>query len=127
MAKTSGGNDLADKPEFYKRDPQATVITDIATWSHPTKDVFNKYHLRLTKVELMWNKTFPVFHVTDFGADPGAGPSSPYFTSLEMDLLKANGYNAFKIVEDNVHDGFVVAFDRRKRFLDRELVQGEDP
>lgn len=122
-----GGSNLADNPDFYKKDPNETVITDIAGWSHPAKAVFEKYHLTLTKVELLWNRKFPVFHVSDFGADPGAGPAASFFTSLEMDLLKANGGNAFKIVEDNAHDGFVVAYDRQQRRIAREMVQEESP
>ena len=114
-----------DNPKYYTRDPNETVITDIGSWSHPTKDVFEKNHLALTKVELMWNKTFPVFHVKSFGADPGAGPAHAFFVPLEADLIKANGGNAFKMVEDEGADGFVVYYDRTKRAIHEQMVQGE--
>ncbi len=116
-----------DDPRYYTRDPDETVITDLASWSHPTKAVFEAHHLVLTKVELMWNKKFPVFHVRSFGADPNAGPAHPFFASLEMDLVHANGGNAFKMVEDEGHDGFVVSYDRKKREISEELVQQESP
>ena len=116
---------LADNPNFYVKDPREIVITDIATWSHPTKQVFEKHHLKLTKVELMWNRTFPVFHVATFDADPGAEPADTSLSALVLDLLEANGKNAFKLVEDDAHDGFVVAFDRKTHRVYREMVQGE--
>ena len=114
-----------DNPKYYTRDPNETVITDIGSWSHPTKDVFEKSHLALTKVELMWDKKFPVFHVKSFGADPSAGPAHAFFVPLEVDLIKANGGNAFKMVEDEGGDGFVVYYDRKTRAIHEALVQGE--
>ena len=89
--------------------------------------MFEANHLKLTKVELMWDKKFPVFHVKSFGADPGAGPAHSFFAPLEADLVKANGGNAFKMVEDEGNDGFVVYYDRKKREIHEELVQQEAP
>ena len=117
----------ADDPRFYRRDPHETVISSISAWAHPTKQVFAKHHLKLVKVELMLNGKFPVFHVADFGADPAAGPTGAFFSPILFDLLRANGYNALKIVEDSAHDGFVVAYDRKTRSLFEQLVQGEKP
>lgn len=117
----------ADNPKYYQRDPHEVVVTDIAAWSNPTKEVFRKHHLKLTKVQLMWNRKFPVFHVADFGADPGSGAADSFFAPLLSDLLKANGGAALKIVEDSTHDGFVVAYDPKTRAIFREMVQDEKP
>ena len=113
-----------DDPRYYERDPDETVITDIKAWSHPVKAVFARHRLQLTKVELMWGKTFPVFHVKDFGADP-AGLTDAFFAPLELDLAEANGGWAYKVVEDSYNDGFVVTYDARTRTIHEQLVQHE--
>ncbi|MBE7213176.1 MAG: hypothetical protein INR65_19355 [Gluconacetobacter diazotrophicus] len=116
---------LADDPRYHRKDPNETVITDIAAWSHPTKAVFARHHLELGKVELMWDRTFPVFHVATLGADPATGPGGRSLTALELELLRANGFHAYKLVEDDHHDGVVIAYDQRTRTVDREVVQDE--
>ena len=46
-----------------------TVITDMAEWKHPVKDVFIKYKVKISKVELYNNNTYPIFYVS-FPYDP---------------------------------------------------------
>ncbi len=116
-----------DNPDYYKRDPDETVITDIKAWSHPVKAVFARYKLQLTKVELMWGKTFAVFHVKDFGADPGSDLTDSFFAPLELDLAEANGGWPYKMVEDSYNDGFVVAYDPKTHTIHEQLVQHEAP
>src|SRR5579859_2631402 len=69
-------------PKYFTHDKDETVITDIAGWTHPVKAVFQKYKLTLTKVELEWDKKFPVFHVASFGADPTSHAADPSFLPL---------------------------------------------
>ncbi len=113
--------------KYFTRDPNEVVITDIAGWSHPAKTVLQKHKLTLTKVELEWDKKFPVFHVATFGADPTSHAADPSFLPLLQELLTANAKWPYKLVSDDEHDGFLVLWDAKKKAIRKEVLQDEDP
>ena len=99
---------------FSKTDHSATEITNIAAWKHPAKTGFTRYGLHQTKVELMWSRKFPVFHIAQWtGGDPTnyaahTSPDAAFFTPLPADLLTANARWPYRIIADDTRTGFVV-------------------
>ncbi len=80
-----------------------TGVENIQTWKHPVKEVFQKHKVKLHKIELLNNKTYPVFYVT-FPYDPHVKHNKPYFISLYYDTLKANGFWKYSFIslDDNL-------------------------
>lgn len=79
-------NDITTKDRVITK-----VITDIAKWNHPTKEVFEKYGYNLTKIEFTQNNTYPIFYVNS---------DLDYVFSNEPfleELAKNNGYWNFTI------------------------------
>ncbi len=73
-----------------------TTITDINHWDHPVKAIFTGYGIRLTKVELINNKTYPIFYC-NFPGSSGLQEKET-FEKMVKDTLKANGYWSYKLV-----------------------------
>ncbi len=111
---------------YTTKDPNEVVVTDIESWHHPVKKVFRDHNLKLTKVELMWNKEFPVFHVATLEGDPVEGASDAYFHPILEDILEANGRWSYKIVSDDYRDGFLVLYDAKTHTMLRQPVEDED-
>ncbi|WP_448955263.1 hypothetical protein [Labrys neptuniae] len=102
------------------------VITDIAGWHHPTKSVFAKHHLELTRVVITQNGKFPIFHVKFFPASPLLAINDPFFRPLEIDALLANGKWPLRIVSDNgFRCAIDVSWDRAHKTMN-EQVDGDD-
>ncbi len=74
------------------------IITDINHWSHPVKAIFAGYGIHLTKVELINNKTYPIFYC-NFPASSGLQEKET-FEKMVKDTLKANGYWSYKLVSN---------------------------
>ncbi|OAN49312.1 hypothetical protein A6A04_04140 [Paramagnetospirillum marisnigri] len=74
----------------------------MATWSHPTKEVMAERQVRLLKAELCREDKFPVFTVK-FPYDP-QGATESYFNPLYVEMAAANGNWPFAFVdpEDNL-------------------------
>ncbi len=87
------------------------TIDDIANWSHPTKAVFVKYGIEVLRLELLANKTYPIFTVSDnplFG-----GKTSKRRKALFKALLKANAQWDFAITTESGQQFFVEGKKRR--------------
>ena len=84
------------------------IITDIAAWHHPAKQVLKKYKLDLVEVDLRDHRRYPVFHVVSWPYDPTSSATGDFFTPLLYDLLQANGGWPYKIVADDEKTGFEV-------------------
>ncbi|MCX7709860.1 MAG: hypothetical protein N2484_08405 [Clostridia bacterium] len=68
---------------------------DINTWSHPTKEVLQKSQVKIVKVELLKDKTYPVFYV-ELPREI-TQENQEYFNHLTDELSKANGYWDYQI------------------------------
>lgn len=98
------GNVIIDFDKLKK------VISDISTWSHPIKDIFNKYKIKINKVELV--DKYPVFYVS-FGK---------VYSKVELDkiiseLLKANGYWNFEIKDELTEKSIKIYGDKKNKKL----------
>lgn len=86
------------------------VIFNIKTWSHPTKNVFNKYKININKVELI--DTYPIFYV-----DLGKVYSKSDLDKICTELLKANGYWNFEIRDSSTSITIKVYGDKKSKKL----------
>jgi len=90
----------------------ATVITDIATWKHPTKAVFDKYKVTLKAVTV--RDKYATFQV-EFPFDPQTQPNAARLQALCLDLLKANGSWNYALVSAQDHLEIDVSWDKAAR------------
>lgn len=75
------------------------VITDISSWNHPAKTIFNREGIKINKVVLKDNKTYPVFYVT-LNKDLNSS-NKDYYTKLIKDIALANGYWDYEIIDES--------------------------
>jgi hypothetical protein len=80
------------------------VVDDVTRWGHPAKKELSEQGLRVTRVELYLDNSYPVFFVAP---SPGVAPlheraaKSPWDVRLAAHaILEANGGFAFELVED---------------------------
>jgi hypothetical protein len=85
---------------------EKVVITEIKNWDHPTKNVFKSYGFIVNKVELLKNKTYPVFYVIHNDSQ------SIYDFKLLREITEKNGYWDYKIVDGK---GYIEVFCDRKQ------------
>ncbi|PJI08140.1 MULTISPECIES: hypothetical protein [Clostridium] len=75
------------------------IITDVSSWSHPAKTIFNREGIKINKVVLKDNKTYPVFYVT-LNKDLNSS-NKDYYTKLMKDIALANGYWDYEIIDES--------------------------
>ncbi|WP_234118489.1 hypothetical protein [Clostridium hydrogenum] len=75
------------------------VITDISSWDHPAKKVFNDNSIKVNKVELKDNKTYPIFYVS-LSRDLDAA-SKNYYLRLMKSIAAANNYWDYEVKDEN--------------------------
>lgn len=80
---------------------EKVIISDIVSWQHPTKPVFERYGFQVTKVELYEDGTYPVFYL-----QPGSRVTIYNYTFLS-DVAQKNGFWNYKVVSPN---GFVEVY-----------------
>lgn len=96
----------------YKR------ITTVNSWSHPTKDIFKKYKIKLNEVAVF--RTYPIFKVS----------LNKTFTSKEIknvmdELFKANSYWDFEIRDEKKDIRYTIKGDKKnKKILKYECSIG---
>lgn len=101
-----------------------TTIYDISNWSHPVKKVFEKYHIRVERVELLQNNTYPIFYV-GFPNDLIKGSKSD-FVLLIQEIASANAYWDYKIIDvKNVIFINVQCIKREKKIKMAEFYQND--
>ncbi|WP_019908817.1 hypothetical protein [Paenibacillus sp. HW567] len=83
---------VASLNKINNTDPKV-IITDLAKWKHPVKEVFKKNHVTLVRVELTNNKTYPTFIVKSL--EGISADSSDFLYSLS----EKNGYWDFRITD----------------------------
>ncbi len=105
------------------RAEDVVVIDDVAGWRHPTKDVFAKWKIKLTKVELRNHRLYPVFYLTGFPFNPMMGwENARQMARLEAELLVANGKHDYAMEDESDHIGVIVTYDPAKRALTEAIV-----
>ncbi len=105
------------------RADDVVVIDDIGNWRHPTKDVFSKWKIKLTKVDLLNHRVYPVFYVDGLPFDPMMGrQNAKDMGRLEAELFAANGKHdyALELKQDNIRVN--VSYNRATRTLEEEII-----
>ncbi len=100
---------------------EVKVITNIEEWHHPVKDVFKKHRVKLYKVELSNQNTYPKFYVK-FPYDPSLGHNNSYFTPLYYETLKANGFWNYAFIDLDSNSRINIKWDKRTKTLSENQV-----
>jgi len=103
-----------------------TIITDMAEWKHPVKDVFIKYKVKISKVELYNNNTYPIFYVS-FPYDPWLGHNDSYFKPLYYETLKANGFWDYSFIDHDSNLRINIGWDKKTKTLTEGQVDLKSP
>jgi len=91
------------------------VISNINSWRHPTKDVFEKYNIVIQKVALLNNGVYPVFYAAMPG-DPQLIHNDEANTAFLNEVAMANSWWDFSIIDNNMVK-VDVKLDKRKKKL----------
>ena len=97
---------------FEEFEKPKKVISDISNWKHPTKEVFEKYGIKLNRVEIIEN--YPIFY-TKFKKKI----SNNEMEKILEELLKANGYWDFEIKDEFSKNRIKIFGDRENKKIDR--------
>ena len=101
------------------------VITDIVAWNHPVKAVFAEHKIPLYKVELLKNKTYPIFFVS-LPYDPQSSETSDYYNQLYAELLETNGWWSFALNDNRDNILIKVNWDKTKKEMSLDYVPLEN-
>ena len=102
-ALAAPGGGAAAAPPGLGQTPLYTRLThdcrtvDLATWTHPTRQVLARHGVTLDKLQICNDNRYPIYTVR-FKYDP-QGQTSDYFHPLYADMAKANGYWPFSFVD----------------------------
>lgn len=91
------------------------VITDIAKWNHPTKEIFKKYGYNVTKIEFTNNNTYPIFYVDN---DLDLVFSDEQFIE---ELANKNGYWDFTI-KTSIQSLEVTCNKKQKKVVNKHVI-----
>jgi hypothetical protein len=99
---------------------EANTINDIEHWNHPVKKLLEGYGIGIDEVELLNNKTYPIFNLgyTDGLLD------ECYYSDL-WNIAEANGFWNYKLCSDDSYDenkSVEVFCDRSKRILIKAVI-----
>lgn len=101
-------------PSFITSTPSVltdkTVITDITNWQHPVKDVLERNKVKITKLELTRNKTYPTFYVQI----PNSLSIEDYACDLLDPISEANAYWDYTLIDENIKVTIDVKNDKDK-------------
>ena len=97
------------------------VIKDMSHWVHPAKTVFKKHAVELTQVELKKGKTYAIFHVK-LHYDPQSSMNEKYFHTLYWDILKANGWWSYSLLDETDHLEIKITWDKSSKTLATDFI-----
>jgi hypothetical protein len=100
---------------------EVIIITDIQSWHHPTKDIFKKNAVEVSKIELRSNKRYAIFYVK-FPYDPQSSATKKYFNKLYLNILRANGWRDFSLQDNDDQITIKVRWDKHKKEAKIEIV-----
>jgi hypothetical protein len=101
------------------------LISDISSWNHPVKDVFNNYNIKICKIELLNNKKFPVFYIEFDPVYKLESQNAKYFDVLLKKVASANGYWNFKVIDEKNKIVFNVECDKGKKSVTGIICNGK--
>ena len=95
------------------------VIGNIKEWQHPVKNVLANHKVILYKVELK-NKTYPIFYVR-LPYDPWLGHNDKFFKPLYYEILRANGFWDYAIIDQSFRCKINITWDKKSKTLTESL------
>lgn len=98
-SKATSGTESSATSTTPSTENDDEIITDIANWNHPVKEVFNAEEIKVDKVELKNNKTYAIFYV-ELTKDLNDENKS-YYVNLINKVAAANGYWDYEINDQN--------------------------
>lgn len=90
-----------------------TVIHDIQNWNHPVKNVFSRYLVKLDRVELLNQKTYPIFYIVL--AEELSKKSLSRFQTMAVEVAKANSYWDYQMIDSSKSVMVKVQCDRKAK------------
>jgi len=100
---------------------EAEVITDIAAWKHPVKEVLIKNKVKITKLKLLDNKKYPVFYVK-LPYDPQSSETNAYFYQLYAEILEANAWWSYALYVEQDQIQIEINWDKVKEEMTVNIV-----
>ena len=88
--------------------------SELASWSHPVRDILKKNGVVLKSVTVKDN--YATFGVK-FPFDPSSGPNGKKLRELLFEILKANGWWDYTIRSESDEAVFNVQWDRQKKMM----------
>lgn len=104
---------------------KAVVISDIASWKHPVKDVLLKENIKILLVELLRNKTYPIFYLEFAPVYEFNSQFAKYYNSILHEIAKANGYWDFRVIDGKKGLKFEVECDKKIKLINDIIANGE--
>lgn len=98
-SSNSSRSSITNSIDKSKDSSDDVVVTDISSWQHPTKQIFDNDSIKIDKVELKENKTYPIFHV-EFNKNLDS-ENRNYYLSLIKNVAAANSFWSYEIKDDN--------------------------
>jgi hypothetical protein len=89
-----------DATSLYKDLARGCRTLDLQHWTHPTRHVLEHAEIAIKKVELCNHDVYPVFTVV-LKYDPN-GPNDKYYNKLYVDMMAANAYHSFALVDTDL-------------------------
>jgi hypothetical protein len=103
-----------------------TVISDVATWSHPVKTVLQKNKVKLEKVEITADKKqigqkYFVFYVS-LPYDPQSSATTAYYNKLYTGILETIGESNYALQDKNDRLRIEIGWNKAKKSLSVNFV-----
>lgn len=103
---------------------EPVIIHDPATWKHPIKPVIEGFGLKIKKVELYQDKTYPIFFVESFESAYNSDTAASYIAFLKS-AAKANSYWDFAIQNQTMDQMIQVACNKSQKKVESIKVDGK--
>ena len=103
------------------KSPEGEVITDIAAWKHPVKEILINNKVKLTKILLLDNKKYPVFYVK-LPYDPQSSETNSYFYQLYAEILEANAWWSYALHVEQDQIQIEINWDKAKKEMTVNIV-----
>ena len=98
------------------------TISDLSSWDHPVKQVFENNKIVISKVELINQKTYPIFYVKfPFDLDYSY---AHVFKAIIDQIATANTYWDFKIIDEDRNTSVEVLCDKSLKEVKEIIVNG---
>ncbi|MFZ5354582.1 MAG: hypothetical protein ACOZCL_17905 [Bacillota bacterium] len=96
------------------------IVDDISNWKHPVKSVLENNNIRIIKLELTDNKTYPTFYVVF----PSEISKTEYAEKVIKSISEANGYWDYTILDESNAISINVTNDKKNKSVVSYILNG---